>query len=164
MTDERPRPRYGEYADVPPVPTPSPAPAPEPAPEPAAVPVVRRRTWDVVLSTVLLLWGVFDVVTGLAVFGNLGVALRAASEQQGIEGFSSVEYADQIGGWLNIARVALLVLAIVVTLLRLARNRIAFWVPLTAGAVAALLVVICVMVIFLADPGFAQYVVEQTAR
>jgi hypothetical protein len=163
MSDERPRPQYGEYADVPPVPTPAVAPEVS-TPEPAEAPVVRRRTWDVVLSTVLLLWGVLDVVTGFAVFGSLGVALRAASEQQGIDGFASVELADEVGGWLNIARVGLLLLAIVVTLVRLSRNRLAFWVPLGAGVVAALLVVVSIMVIFFSDPGFAQYVAEQTAR
>lgn len=162
MSDERPRPRYGEYADVPPVIVPQPM--PEVVPETVVSPVIRRRTWDVVLSSALLLWGVFDVVTGFAVFGDLGSALLAASEQQGIDGFTSVEVADEVGGWLNIVRVVLLAIAIAATLFRLSRNRIAFWVPLTAGVVAALLVVACVMVIFFTDPGFGQYVVEQTAR
>lgn len=163
MSDDRPRPQYGEYADVPPVPTPAVTPEVV-TPEPDGAPVVRRRTWDVVLSTVLLLWGVLDVVTGFAVYNNLGVTLRAASEQQGIDGFASGDFANEVGGWLNIARVGLLLLAIVVTLVRLSRNRLAFWVPLGAGVVAALLVVVSIMVVFFSDPGFAQYVVEQTAR
>ncbi|MDZ4044308.1 MAG: DUF6264 family protein, partial [Rhodoglobus sp.] len=60
--DPRPRPRWGEYADVPPAP---PAPQypppsiPEPEPQPTAP---KRRTGDMVVTTALLLIGVYDVV------------------------------------------------------------------------------------------------------
>lgn len=157
MTDPRPRPQYGEYADLPPAP---PAPVVEAAPVAAAP---RRRTWDVVLTTALLLWGVVDVVTGFRAYADLGAGLRAAYEAQGIPAFESDALADQLGMVLNVVRVALLVAAVVVALVQLSRNRLAFWAPLGAGVLAALTLLVFVIVIIAGDPGFAQYVSEQTA-
>lgn len=161
MTDPRPRPRYGEYADVPPV-----APPPEPiAQPPVEAPVARARpAWDLVLTTVLLLWGVIDVVRGFPEFARLGTALAAAYESQGLPEFGSESLADDVGGWLNIVRLVLLIVAIAGALLLISRRKRAFWVPLSAGVLAALVVVIAVMAIVLTDPGFAEYVAQQTAR
>ncbi len=171
MTDDRPRPRYGEYADAPPAsasqPTLEPAAAvapPEPAaapPEPAERP---RRTWDVLLASLLLLWGAFDVATGLPAFASLGSTIAAAARQQGIDGFASAGLADEVGVWLNVARIVLFALAVLGTLLLLGRRRLAFWAPLAAGALAVLIAVVCIGAILLGDPGFAAYVSEQAAK
>ncbi len=152
MNEPRPRPEYGEYADVPPsVPVQS-----------APAPPRRRRTWDVVLTTALLLWGVLDVVNGWAGFSNLGASLRAAFEFQGLPPFASGEAADQLGAVLNIVRAVLLVVGIALALLLLSRNRVAFWAPLGAGVIAGLVVAISVMVLMIGDPGFAEYLAQQT--
>lgn len=160
MTDERPRPKYGEYADIPP--TPMPTIEPVDAVVHTAPPERPRRTWDVVLSTLLLLWGVFDVVTGFSAFANLGATVAATAEQQGIDGFASVGLADEVGSWLNVVRLVILAIAIPGTLLLLGRRRRAFWLPLSAGALAVLVVMACVFVILIGDPGFAAYVAGQT--
>jgi hypothetical protein len=163
MTDERPRPKYGEYADVPPAPAPAPATIPTEAVEPEPTVTRPRRTWDLVLSTALLLWGVFDVVTGFPAYARLGTTVATAAEQQGFGGFASVDLADEVGSWLNIVRVVILVVAILGTLWRLARGRLAFWVPLSAGGLAVAVVVVSVFVILVGDPGFAAFVAGQTA-
>lgn len=161
MTDERPRPKYGEYADATPTPTPTPSVEPAAAVAPPIPGHRSRRTWDVVLSTVLLLWGVFDVATGFPAYANLGATVAAAAKQQGVDGFASATLADEIGSWLNVVRVAILVIAILGTLLLLGRGRLAFWLPLAAAALAALAVAACVFVILIGDPGFAAYVAGQ---
>jgi len=125
--------------------------------------VPRRRTWDVVLTTVLLLWGVVDVVTGFAAYADLGAGLRAAYETQGIPAFDSDALADQLGAVLNVVRVVLLLAALAVALVQLSRHRLAFWAPLGAGVLAVLTLLVFVVVIVAGDPGFAQYVSEQTA-
>ena len=166
MTDERPRPRYGEYAPVAPEAPLSELPPPAPVvvdPDPSADTVPPRRTRDVVITTVLLLLGVYDVVISFSGFAGLGRALRSAFEQQGVEGFASAELANTMGAAINVVRVVLLVIAIVVSLLLIGRGRRAFWVPLAAAAVSALVIGVCVLVVVLSDPGFAQYVAEQTA-
>ncbi|HWR85097.1 MAG TPA: DUF6264 family protein [Rhodoglobus sp.] len=160
MTDPRPRPQYGEYADVPP-PPPQPVPAAEAAPAPTARP---RRTWDVILTTALLLWGVADVVTGFPQFARLGALVRQVAEVQGWPALTSTETADQVGATLNVIRLVLLVVAIVVALLLIGRRRLAFWVPLAAGVLAMLVTVIGVVAVLLGDPGFTEFLQDPPAR
>ena len=155
MTDDRPRPKYGEYAPVPPAPV---------APPPAAPPVVdesasrSRNTRDTIATTVLLLLGVWDVASSFPMYAQFGVLLGAAYEQQGYGDFTAVELATQYGMILNVVRIAILAIVLVVSLILLARRRVAFWVPLAGGVLAAILVVVFVAIILANEPGFAEYV------
>lgn len=161
MTDDRPEPKYGQYAPVPPAPPvveADPVPAPAPVAPQAEVAVRPRRTWDVVLTTLLLLVGVYDVVTSFGAFANLGMAMRVVYEQQGFGTFTSDELASAMGLVANVLRIGLLVAAIVVSLVRIGHNRIAFWVPLGAGVLAVLAVTVCVLVAALGDPALMEYV------
>ena len=167
VTDNRPEPKYGQYAPIPPVPVqhdePLVAPAPtEIAAESSTLP--PRRTWDVVLTTFLLLLAVFDVVTGFARFSDLAGALRDTYAVQGIKGFDSDALAATFGVVINVTRIVLLVIAIVWSLRRISRHRISFWVPLLSALVSGLVVVVCVLVVLLNDPGFSAYVMAQTTR
>jgi hypothetical protein len=160
MSDDRPQPRYGQYAPGPP-PAPTPQPTPlvsEPDPVPTSPTAPARRTWDVVLTTVLLLIGTWDVVTSFPAYAELGRVLSAVFEQQGMGDFTSYELATQLGLVANVLRIALLVAAVIVSLVRINRNRIAFWAPLGAGVLAALAVLVCMFVVIFSDPAFASYV------
>jgi hypothetical protein len=165
VTDNRPEPKYGQYAPIPPAtvqedePPVAPAPA-EIAAEPTAL--LPRRNWDVVLTTFLLLMAVFDVVTGFARFADLAGALRDTYAVQGITGFDSDALAATFGVVINVSRIVLLVIAIVWSLRRISRHRISFWVPLVLAFVSGLVVVVCVLVVVLNDPAFTAYVMEQT--
>lgn len=155
--DQRPQPRYGQYAPVPPAGYVAPQATPEPVapPEPAVRP---RRTWDIVLTSSLLLVGVYDVVAGFSQYLDLGPALVTAFEQQGFGEFTSFARAAEVGVVLTVIRVVILMVTIVVSLLLISRGRRAFWVPLTGGVLAALVLMVCVFVIVLGDPAFTQYV------
>jgi hypothetical protein len=160
MTDDRPRPRYGEYAPIPTTPVAPPAPVPAEAP----APVARRRvprTWDLVLTTTLLLIGVFDVVAGFSRFADLGGVLNEAYVAQGFPAFTSMELAASAGVVINVLRVVLIVAAIVGSLALISRGRTAFWVPLAAGAAAALVVIVALFVVIISDPALAEYVAQQ---
>jgi hypothetical protein len=123
-----------------------------------------RRTWDVVLTTGLLLYAVFDVVTGFAQFADLPATLRQVYEQQGFGRFTADELASTAGIAANIVRVSLLVIAIPISLALLARGRRAFWVPLAAGVLAALVVSGLMFAVVLTDPALAQYVTQQSGQ
>ncbi len=165
--DPRPRPRYGEYADPSPLPPPSietradlaaalsgtPIDAPR-----AATPAERpRRTWDVVLTTALLALAVYDVVGGFSTFANLTPAIQAMFDQTGVGEFTATAVAQQWGFIANAGRIAILVIVILVSLLLVARRRIAFWVPLVGGALAVIVAVICIAVIIVSDPAYLAY-------
>ncbi len=164
MTDERPKPRWGEYADTPPkveyppptVPVPSEPPLHDPATPGAATPVRNNR--DILITTALLLIGVFDVASMWPTFAALGSQLGPAFEQQGIGEFTSIALADSVGQWLNITRAVILVLTIVVSLLLISRGRRAFWVPLVGAVLAFIALVVFVSYVILGDPAFIAYV------
>jgi hypothetical protein len=156
MTDPRPEPRYGQYSDAPVTPPPPPAEfAPPIAPE------RKRRSWDVALTASLLFLAVYDVVAGFAGFAQLGSVLSDAFDQQGLGEFTSFDLATSMGLVINIIRIAILAVVIIVSLTLLSRNRLAFWVPLVGGVLAALAVLVCILVVIVADPAFLEYVNDQ---
>ncbi|MGV8895415.1 MAG: DUF6264 family protein [Rhodoglobus sp.] len=168
MTDDRPRPKYGEYApigSVPPVAASEPVAAPKDAgiaqSAPDALPT-KRRTWDVGLTTALILAGVFDVVGSFSRFGNLAATLREVYAQQGLGTFTNDALANDMGIAINVTRVVLLVAAIGFGLWRLGQNKIAFWIPLTAGVLAFIVVGVCLLVVVVSDPALAEYVAQQS--
>lgn len=159
--DPRPRPQYGEYADPAPVSPPSYAPpvviaSPE-APAAATRTERPRRTWDVVLTTLLLALAVYDVIGGFSTFATLAPAIQVMFDQTGVGEFTATAVAQQWGFIANAGRIAILVIVILVSLLLVARRRIAFWVPLAGGALAVILAVVCIAVIIVSDPAYLAY-------
>ncbi|WP_369523967.1 DUF6264 family protein [Salinibacterium soli] len=151
--DPRPQPRWGQYADVPPPAPQYPPPSiPEPAPEPE-----RRRTGDIVLTTVLLLVGVYDVVAQWPLYASLGSALQEAYRVQGIGEFTSIGLADSMGVVLNIVRAGLLAVVVAWSLVRIGRRKRAFWVPLAGGVLAGIVAIGFLFAIILQDPAFLEY-------
>jgi hypothetical protein len=122
-----------------------------------------RRVWDIALTSALLLIGVYDVAGSFAVFSNLGSELDALYQQQGFGHFTSLALAAQVGPIVLGVRIAALLVAIVVSLARIRRGRLAFWVPLAAGAVSLLAVVVGILVLVISDPALAQYVASHPA-
>ena len=158
--DPRPRPKYGEYAPIPPTPHPSPV-VETPVVTDAAAPR-PRRTWDLVLTTTLLLIAVYDVVGGYATYADLGPALADAYTQQGFGEFTAFESAREAGAALTVARIVILVLTVAVSLLLIAKRRTAFWAPLVGGALAGIALLVCVFTVVLNDPVFAQFISERS--
>ena len=159
MTDDRPRPKYGEYAPIPPVVA---APVTPVAP---VVPPVAARTatpGDVFVTTLLLVIGVVDVVGRFSLYADLGTQLQGVYSAEGFPAFTSIALANNIGVALNIARVVVLVGTIVAALLRIRRGRRAFWVPLVGAGIAFVILIACLLAVIIADPAFAQYVATQT--
>jgi len=193
MTDPRPRPKYGEYAPLPPAapkestgsedsvtapssaqnaaaPVVPPVPAASPnahgqtatsadaASTPAATPVRKQRTWDVLLTSTLLFFGVVDVINTFSTVANLGPVLREGLAAQGVDSFTSDAIAIEAGGIANIVRVVVLVLTIVFSLIQIQRKRIAFWIPIVGGLLAGIALMVAVFVAVMSDPGFVSYV------
>lgn len=161
MTDDRPRPQYGEYA---PIGVPAPAPLDQATVKPTQPEVspVARRTWDIALTMVLLTIGVADVVGSFPTFGNLAPVLSRAYEQQAIGTFTFDGLANDMGVAMNVVRVVLLGIAIGLGLFRIVHRKIAFWVPLAAGTLAFITVCGLLLVVVLTDPALAEYAVQRS--
>lgn len=183
---DRPVPQYGEYAPagyVSPVTPPAPAPAvanPYGVPGYAApatpsnmysaprsgtvtasvAPVARtRRTWDLVLTIILLVLGLFGAGLGLvyaAIFSSPEVLSQVMSSQ-GYGTFSGT--AGAAPAIIAVSHVALFVVALGLSIPLLIRGRmVVFWIPLAAGVIAAIIFWSCLITVFLSDPSFvARY-------
>jgi len=162
-----PVPQYGEYAPAGYVP-PRPAPGYEAAaaaaqpygtqPYPAQPGARPRKTWDLVLSIILLVLGFFGMLLGV----GYGVAftdpdlLDQALQQQGYGGFSGD--AGAAPAILIVSHVLLYLIVLGVTIPMLIRRRVAFWVPLGAGVLAAIIFWTTLVSVLLSDPAFTSQV------
>ncbi|CAN5418545.1 hypothetical protein BH09ACT4_BH09ACT4_14850 [soil metagenome] len=158
----QPVPQYGEYAPAGYV-APTPAQPMQPVqpygaasyPAYPAQPGVRRRKgWDLVLTIILLVVGLFGMLIGLAyaaIFSD-PVLLDQGMQQQGLTGFNgTVGIAPQV---IVISHVALYLLAVGGSIPLLIGKRVAFWVPLAAGVIAAIIFWSALVSVLLSDPAF----------
>ena len=158
-----PVPRAGEDANpgyTPPANvTPPTPPAPDYAPPVAERP---RRTWDLVLSIVLLVFGLFGVLLAIFNAATLDYQMQDLYEQYGVSG----QYEPGAGGAIAqavivVSHVLLYVVAILVTLLLIRKNRVSFWVPLSIGALAFIVFIVTLMVLVLSDPALFDAAMQQ---
>jgi len=167
-------PAYGERVPgyVPPVAPPAPGYAVPPAPGyPQPVygqpgygaagygmpPARRRRTWDVVLTIILFVMGLFGMIAGLFyawIFANPALFAEAMAQQGMALGVDTRGAATIIG----ISHPVLYLLGLGIGILLLVKNKIAFWVPLTAGVIATIIFWGTFVAIVMSDPGFLNSV------
>jgi hypothetical protein len=186
MTDEpRPAPQYGEYAtpeevakvrgtQTPPEPPaghPEPVrrPAPRPMPRSTAGPTARstarpserpRRAWDVPLTVGLLALGFLFTLQSIEGFLNFSSTVTQMFARTGLD-LEFGQEADAAGIILLLIHFALLLTALGVSVALLRAHRLAFWVPLTAGALATIAYVVTLFVLMLANPAYTSLVFDR---
>jgi hypothetical protein len=168
MTEERPRPQYGEYAtpeqqhrargyaDFPP---PSPAPPPFAAHPQASVgasmtTTASPRRWDLVVTAALLGYGLYTVIAGYFRYSNMAGLMTQIFATQGLDAYAPNALATTLGIFINVANSVLWLLAAWITLRLLRGGKLSFYVPLIAGVLAAVVTAICLMALALSDPSF----------
>lgn len=132
----RPRPQYGEYA--PPgwvSPNADALQAPPPVPPQPATPA--PKSWDRPLTMVLLVVGFFGMLIGVYAGLNIDLVVQQGGLIQGTE--PVLPPWSQTAGWVIVgSHVLLYAFAVTTALSRLRAGRPAFWVPLIAGVIAAI--------------------------
>ncbi|MBF4574023.1 hypothetical protein ITJ64_16035 [Herbiconiux sp. VKM Ac-1786] len=200
MTDERPKPKYGELApegwvwqppkEATPDPVPEneapPAPAPVarpsgrppvdprwPAPdaraarsstgapsgdpatgaEPSDVPAPKRGlTVDVNITIVLLVLGTLSVGSSVATLLDLNGYMTTAGATFGLGGYPANEVTRITGVTGAVLHVLLIAGTVWLSIRRIKRQKLAFWVPLTAAIVSFLITCVCVAIAFSQAP------------
>lgn len=158
MPDPRPVPQYGEYATPEEVAvlrgTDIPAPAiAEPPPPVASLRGTTGRRFDRPITIALIAFGVLNLLQYSSALLDFEGFLEAATTGTVAE---SIDFTDaaRIGGVvLFIVLLALVLTSGAIAVLLLRRGRLAFWVPLTAGALSVLAWVITLVVIVMQTPG-----------
>lgn len=159
--DERPQPRYGEYAP------PGAAPPPPPSattgtttsggagsvvPQPSASTPRRSRTWDVALTAGLFALGLMGTLLAVITAVTLETTLRQQYELADAGPYTTPGSLPGIQLTIVISHVVLLIAALGVGIALLISRRLAFWVPLTAGVIAALVFWVCMFAVIASDP------------
>jgi len=102
-------------------------------------PARRRRTWDVVLTCILLVLGLIGMSIGLLyawIFTNPDI-LSSALAQQGLSGELRPGAAPAV---IAISHIVLYLLALGLSIPLLIRGRaVVFWIPLVIGVIAAII-------------------------
>jgi hypothetical protein len=164
-------PQYGEYAPpgatTPASATPNPYGVPTfgssaiPAPEYGTrvpSPGRKRRTWDVVITVILLVLGLFGTFLGIVYAGIFAdpALLRQALASQGVSGVTVNAGSAPIV--LIISHVVLFLAAVGVSIpLLISRRIVVFWIPLVAGVIAAIIFWATLVGVLASDPSIVQH-------
>jgi len=111
-----------------------------------------------VLTLTLITIGIVDVVSSFATFSDLPGTLRTLYLAQRIGEYTNTQLALSVGAVVNASRIVLLVVAIWLSSSRLRTGKLAWPVPVIAGAVSVLVASVSLIVAILGDPGLAAYV------
>lgn len=109
-----------------------------PPPAPPAAPATPPRAWDRPLTYALLALGFFGMLIGAYGGTSLGPLVEQAAELQGMT-LALPAWTDAAGMVLVISHPALYALGFGIAITRLRQGRLAFWAPLAAGLLAALI-------------------------
>lgn len=115
--------------------------------------VKRRRTWDLVLTVILLVVGLFGMFAGVG-YGLIFLSPDLLNEALNSQGYGSVTVDSRgAGALLILSHAALYLVAAVVSIILLVKRVIAFWVPLAAGVIAAIIFWVTVFSVLFTIPG-----------
>ncbi|HTN59166.1 MAG TPA: DUF6264 family protein [Protaetiibacter sp.] len=120
-----------------------------------STPAPKRRTWDVVLTIILLVLGLGGTLLGVlyGIIFSSPELIDDAFRQQGLGGFDGEVGATPLV--LIVSHVVLYLVAAGLSILLLVKKKIAFYIPLIAGVVAAVIFWGALIMLMLSDPDFA---------
>ncbi len=102
--------------------------------------------------------GLIDVLLRYGQFAAFADIFQEAYVQLGYGDFTSDAAANAMGAFQNGARIVILLIAVGLSARLITQGRRAFWVPLAAGGVAAVVLTLGFFVVILGDPALAEYV------
>lgn len=183
---ERPKPQYGEYAtpeqqraairqpatdDNESVPIaddgrrkaePARHDVPRSAPATTDMIAESRSRGDRIATFVLLGVGLVSVLTTLPSMFELPDVMTQAYAQFGIGSYTNEAFANAMGWVILISHIILWVMALMLSLRRLAAGKIAWWVPFVIGVIANIIYIVVIVIVMVNDPAFNDYVTHMS--
>lgn len=178
MSEQRDRPQYGEYASVDeqiaaggfavePDPVIPPAhlsddrlPPPSASARVAGAPPTTR-TWDLALTTALLVFGAYSIVSSIPELLNYGASMKRVVATVGVEGFSSIGLADGVGVAMLVTQSVVYVAAVVLSMFRLRARKIAFFIPVAGALLVGIVTLVLASVAMFSDPAVITWLNSQ---
>lgn len=139
------------------------APSPYRAAEPQASPVPqpgapKPRVADRVITILLLVIGAFGALNSAASFFSLESQLRLTANMIGIDSPSIAPWVGTFGTVSAFAMLLLFAVTLIFSIQRMRARKLAFWVPLAAGAVAVVFALIIPMIAMGGAPEIMQQI------
>lgn len=131
----------------------------------AAAPGRRRRPVDRIITIALLAYGLVSVIVTAVSYLDLPTAMNETMKILGIDG----EFTNFAKGrlWGTFAAVVLVMgwaLTALLSVRRLRRGKLTWWVPVVGAAATTIAASICIMVPMMGDPAFIAYVESMAQR
>ncbi|WP_449281366.1 DUF6264 family protein [Leucobacter sp.] len=126
-----------------------------PVPQPGAP---KPRVADRVITIILLVIGAFGTLNSAASFFALESQLRLTANMIGIDSPSIAPWVGTLGMVSGFAVLLLFAVTLIFSIQRMRARKLAFWVPLAAGAVAVLLALIIPMIAMGGAPEIMQQI------
>jgi uncharacterized BrkB/YihY/UPF0761 family membrane protein len=143
-------PTYGEYAEPAQQPQPQYGEHPYYAPHYDGKPPFR--TADLIVSIILLFVGLLVTLGVCATALQLGPAMQQQYDAYELGAYTATSTLAIAQALIIASHLLLLVIAIPVTIVLINKRKISFWLPLTAGALAAIVFWIAITVLVALDP------------
>jgi hypothetical protein len=161
-----PVPRYGEYAPGygPGAQRPATPPPPAASSWPAAQ-QPKPRGGDRTASVLLLVVGFFASMIAIANALTLGQQMQLVYDEYGVEAaYQSGPAEATAAGVIIVSHIVLYGITLFATLALMRAGRRAFWLPLVAGVVAVLIVIVTITVFMVNDPNLMRVLMEQAEQ
>lgn len=122
----------------------------------APVEVRPKRQVDRIVSMVLLAIGFVNITTSIPSWLNLPSTLQMVFDQVGIGTYTSTALAESLGILAIVVQAVIWIAALAVTISLMRRNRLSWWVPLAAGALALIAVMVILYIAMAGDPAVME--------
>jgi hypothetical protein len=161
MTEQRPRPQYGEYA-TPQVQAEAMG-LPSAVPPPSVLaerPVAVRRPGQAnrIVTLMLLALGLVNVVLSAGNYLDLPGSIQTVYDQMGLGTYTSTALASSLGVVALVLSLVIWLTTAAVSALLLRRHRLSWWVPVVGAALLFIAIAIVMTVAVISDPAFLTYV------
>jgi hypothetical protein len=157
-----PAPQYGEYAPAAPATPPPPAvqtpqysyvPQETQVPQAAVAPEKpKSRTWDVVLTVILLVLGLVGALLGVSTGFSLPVAMDEVYRTYGLGSYVDDGSTSVPGTIIWVSHLVLYLIVLGISIAMLVMRKVTFWVALTGGVIAAIIYWATLLTLIFADP------------
>ncbi|RFA09755.1 hypothetical protein B7R54_11455 [Subtercola boreus] len=122
----------------------------------------RLNTADVVATGVLLFFGILLSASMVPALFDFNTVLGQAAAMQGYGSFAASSAAQTVGTVAGVLTVILNLGSIILSVRRVQRRRIAFFIPLVFGAVTFVVWIGAITFAFFSDPSFLQEITAVT--
>ncbi|WP_427869401.1 DUF6264 family protein [Leucobacter luti] len=124
--------------------------------QPGAAAPRKPRTGDRVVTILLLVFGAFGALNIASSFFALGNQIRLMATMIGLENVEPAGWVNTLGTVSGLATLLLFALTAIYSIQRMRAGKIAFWVPLAAGGIAFVLLMVIPMIAMTSTPEIMQ--------